>query len=138
MTTLTVRKTIPASPERLFAAWTTPAELVRWWGPQGVTCVDPSVDVRVGGSYRIGNRFADGRVSWITGEFEVVDPPHRVVYTWRLDDAAEAERVSVSFEARGAETLVTVRHERIPDTRARDGHEAGWKGCLEGLDTYVR
>ena len=68
----------------------------------------------------------------------MVDPPHRVVYTWRLDDAAEAERVSVSFEARGAETLVTVRHERIPDSRARDGHEAGWKGCLEGLDTYVR
>ncbi|HEX4562239.1 MAG TPA: SRPBCC domain-containing protein [Gemmatimonadales bacterium] len=138
MTTLTVRKSIRATPERLFAAWTTPSELVHWWGPDGVTCVDPAVDLRPGGRYRIGNRFPDGSVHWITGEFAVVDPPHRLVYTWRLDEQGDAERVTVRFEGHGEHTEVSVLHEQIADARARDGHEAGWEGCLQRLATYLR
>jgi uncharacterized protein YndB with AHSA1/START domain len=53
METLVVRKTIQATPERLFRAWTEPEQLRRWWGPEGAICVDPEVDLQVGGHYRI-------------------------------------------------------------------------------------
>ncbi|HIM61015.1 MAG TPA: hypothetical protein EYM41_10665 [Dehalococcoidia bacterium] len=32
---LEVRHRIAASPERLFAAWTTPEQLLAWWGTKG-------------------------------------------------------------------------------------------------------
>src|SRR3954465_13076686 len=44
-TALTVRRRIAAPPERLFAYWTDPAHLARWWGPAGVTCDSATVDL---------------------------------------------------------------------------------------------
>jgi uncharacterized protein YndB with AHSA1/START domain len=138
MLTLVVRKMIRATPERLFDAWTRPEELKKWWGPQSVTCVDAVVDLIVGGRYRIANQFPTGDVVWITGEFEVIEPPSRLVYTWRLGaEAGPSERVSVTFEPRGANTEVTVTHERISSIPVRDVHEQGWRGCLDGLAEYL-
>jgi uncharacterized protein YndB with AHSA1/START domain len=139
MVTLIVRRTIASTPERLFAAWTEPEQLQKWWGPEDVTCIDPEVDLRVGGHYRIGNRFPDGKMLWITGEFEVIEPPRKLTYTWRIEGFSEAaERVTVRFEARGAGTEVIVTHERIPSEMLRDQHQYGWQGCLDGLAAYVQ
>jgi uncharacterized protein YndB with AHSA1/START domain len=135
--TLVVRKTIRATAERLFDAWTEPQQLKKWWGPQSVICVDAEVDLRVGGQYRIANQFPDGKVLWISGEFEVIQRPTRLVYTWRLGGDASPERVDVAFEARGPCTEIIVTHERIPNVTIRDRHEQGWLGCLEGLANFV-
>lgn len=138
MVTLVVRKTIRATPERLFDAWTSPEELKQWWGPQSVTCIDAAVDLTVGGTYRIVNQFPNGDMVWITGEFELIDRPNRLVYTWRLGTAdGPSERVLVTFEPHGAGTEVTVTHERIPGIPVRDVHEQGWRGCLDGLAEYL-
>jgi len=136
--TLVVRRTIRATAEQLFEAWTQPDHLKNWWGPGNVKCVDAAVDLRVGGAYRIGNQFPDGKVLWIAGEFELVDPPHKIVYTWRVEtESQEFERVTVQFEPRDGATEVIVVHERIPDTARRDSHEGGWQGCLDGLAEYL-
>jgi uncharacterized protein YndB with AHSA1/START domain len=134
---LIVRRSIRASPERIFDAWTQPQHLKQWWGPNSVECVDAEVDLRVGGRYRIANQFPDGRVLWISGEFEAIERPRRLVYTWRVgDETAAAERVTVTFEPRGADTEVVVAHERIPTEAMRELHEQGWVGCLDGLVNY--
>jgi uncharacterized protein YndB with AHSA1/START domain len=131
---LVVRRIIRARPEALFAAWTDPQQLLRWWGPQGVICTGAEVDLRVGGSYRIANRMPDGSTLWIAGEFEVIEPPSKLTYTWRLEiPEAGIERVSVSFIARDSATEVIVTHERIVNEAARTRHESGWIGCLAGL-----
>jgi uncharacterized protein YndB with AHSA1/START domain len=139
MVTLIVRKTIQASAERLFEAWTQPAQLKKWWGPQSVVCIDAEVDLRVGGRYRIANQFPDGKVVWIAGEFETIEQPHKLVYTWRFEpEAGASERVTVVFELRGDATEVIVTHERIPNAAIRDMHEKGWQGCLDGLAEYLK
>jgi uncharacterized protein YndB with AHSA1/START domain len=136
--TLVVRRRISATPERLFAAWTEPALLAQWWGPRGVVCPAAEIDLRVGGSYRIANQFPDGKVLWIAGMFEVVEPPHRLAYTWKLESLnATTERVTVCFEPHGASTEVIVTHERIPDDAARTSHELGWAGCLDSLQSFA-
>jgi uncharacterized protein YndB with AHSA1/START domain len=136
--TLVVRRTIRATPERLFDAWTRPEQLVEWWGPEGVTCIDPSVDVRVGGAYRIGNRLPDGSEIWIVGVFEAVERPHLLTYSWRLEGSdGEPERVTVRFEPRGTDTEVIVTHERVANETLRDQHRQGWHGCLEGLARFI-
>jgi uncharacterized protein YndB with AHSA1/START domain len=136
--TLVVQRTIRASPERLFEAWTTPQQLIEWWGPDGVACIAPTVDLRIGGRYRIGNRLPDGREIWITGVFEAIDRPRLLAYTWRIEGSeAESERVTVRFESRGADTDVIVTHERIANETMRDQHALGWNGCLEGLARFI-
>ena len=138
MITLVVRRTIRATPERLFDAWTTPEQLVEWWGPEGVACIAPSVDLRVGGHYRIGNRMSDGGEIWIAGVFEAVERPHRLTYTWRVEGRdGDPERVTVRFEPRGEDTEVIVTHERVANVTLRDEHARGWNGCLEGLARFI-
>jgi uncharacterized protein YndB with AHSA1/START domain len=138
--TLVVRRTIRATPERLFAAWTQPAQLRRWWGPEGVRCVGAEVDLRVGGRYRIDNAFPDGKLLSIVGEFEAIEPPHRLVYTWQVDGASGTlERIAVRFQAdSGGSTEVVVTHERIGDEALREQHRRGWEGCLNGLAEHLK
>ena len=138
MVTLVIRKTIRAKAERLFAAWTSPAQLKLWWGPQGVKCIEAEVDLRHGGRYRIANQLPDGNVLWITGEFEVIEAPRKLVYTWRIEPEKESsERVTVQFEESGDDTEVIVTHERIASEEMRKRHEQGWFGCLAGLAKFA-
>jgi uncharacterized protein YndB with AHSA1/START domain len=138
MITLLVRKMIRATPERLFDAWTRPEELRNWWGPTSVTCIGAEIDLRVGGRYRIANQFPDGKVLWIGGEYELIERPGRLVFSWQLESpAASVERVTVTFAARGESTEVTVTHERIGSPATRNLHEQGWLGCLDGLARYA-
>ena len=135
---LEVRRRIAAPPERLFEAWTEPAQLLAWWGPRNVDCTLAEVDLRVGGRYRLGDALPDGREMIISGEFLVVDPPHALAYSWSLDpDAAATERVTVRFEPHGTQTEVVVVHERIADEPSREAHAQGWAGCLDGLTSYL-
>jgi len=132
---LIVRRTIRASAARVFEAWTRPEHLRRWWGPAGVQCTAAEVDLRVGGGYRIANRLPSGDVVWISGVFEQVEPPRLLVYTWQTAASASgSERVTVRFRDAGDGTEVVVVHARIPDAPTRDGHEAGWQGCFDGLE----
>jgi len=133
--TLVTRRTIRASAVRLFDAWTQPEQLRAWWGPRPVTCSGAEVDLRVGGRYRIDNALPDGKTLTIEGEFQVVEAPHRLVYTWRAGDD-QASLVTVRFEPRGDATEVIVIHEQIPNETVRESHEGGWKGCLEGLERH--
>ena len=131
---LVVRRTIRASPERVFAAWTTPEQLMTWWGPKGVKCPSAEVDLREGGTYRLGNEMPSGDTVWISGQFEVVDRPNKLIYTWSVEPTASApERVTVRFEARDSGTEVIIAHERIVSEAAREQHQHGWNGCLDGL-----
>jgi uncharacterized protein YndB with AHSA1/START domain len=135
--TLVVRRLIRAPAQVVFEAWTQPEHLIKWWGPRGVECPEAQVDLRVGGTYRIANRFPDGKVVWIQGAFEEIDPPRRLLYSWWMDDPGAPQRVEVRFEAREGATEVVITHARIPTARSRDEHEAGWQGCLDGLSEVL-
>jgi len=135
---LIVRRTIKASAERLFQAWTEPEQLVKWWGPPPARCPHAEIDLREGGQYRIANVFPDGSTIWICGEFERISPPRILVFTWRLEGSEDKdERVSVRFQGRGKTTDIIVTHERISTAEAKQRHEQGWNGCLDGLEMYA-
>jgi uncharacterized protein YndB with AHSA1/START domain len=135
---LVVRRTIRASAERVFAAWTQPQHLCAWWGPRPVTCSAAEVNLCVGGRYRIVNALPDGTTIAIDGEFLEVEPPAKLVYTWRIGQESEqSSLVTVRFEAHGDVTEVIVIHDQISSEPVRDSHEKGWIGCLDGLSLYL-
>jgi uncharacterized protein YndB with AHSA1/START domain len=134
---LIARRTIRASAERIFEAWTRPEHLLAWWGPRPVKCSGAQVDLRVGGRYRIDNAVPDGTTVVIEGEFREVEPPRKLVYTWRMGSAMpESSLVTVRFEPRGDSTEVIVVHEQVPNEAVRRSHEEGWNGCLDGLEAF--
>jgi uncharacterized protein YndB with AHSA1/START domain len=134
---LVVRRTIRASAERTFDAWTQPEQLCAWWGPRPVTCSGAEVDLRVGGRYHIVNALPDGTTVTIEGEFEQIHRPSKLVYTWRMGQGIEeSSRVTVRFEPHGDATEVVVVHDQIPNAPVRDSHEKGWHGCLDGLERF--
>ena len=135
-TRLRVSRTLPASRERLFAAWTEPAELRRWWGPRGFTTPSAEIDLRAGGAFRIVMRSAEGKLSLLTGSYLEVTPPERLVYTWQFD-GGETTLVTVEFHDRVGATEVVVTHERFGSDEARRAHERGWGLCLDRLDELL-
>ncbi len=146
---LNVTRDIGAPPDRVFAAWTSPDQIDRWWGGGGVTCPEAEVDLRQGGTYRIANAMPDGMVTWISGVFEVIEPPHRLVYTWSVEapdqssadqssaDQPPASIVEVEFQPIEGGTRIAITQTRIPSIDARHLFEAGWNGCLDGLATLL-
>src|ERR1700676_4821896 len=50
---LTQTRVIRAPRTRIYEAWTNPEILQQWFGPVGKHCPSASVDLRVGGAYRI-------------------------------------------------------------------------------------
>ncbi len=131
---LVTSRVIAASAERLFAAWTTPDQLRKWWGPPGGHCVDAWADVRVGGAYRLDNRTADDELVTIFGTFTEVSPPTTIAYTWRVDPGPpHRELVTVSFTPCDGGTSVMIQHDRIADEATRREHERGWASCLDRL-----
>lgn len=134
---LVVRRTIRASPERLFSAWTEPRHLCSWWGPRPVTCSGAQVDLRVGGAYRIDNLLPDGTNLTIAGIFKTIERPRRLVYTWCTEPGSgDVSVVTVRFEPRGEQTEVIIVHEQIGSEAVRTNHELGWQGCLDGLQRF--
>ena len=136
---LEVRRTIRASPQRVFEAWTRPEELKRWAAPGPMETPFAEVDLRVGGRYRIHMREPDGNAHRVFGTYREVDPPRRLVYTWSWEDDPEVKDsvVTVEFRHLGGSTEVVLRHEGFPSSERRDRHLSGWGACLEQLETVV-
>ena len=135
-TTLQIRRTIAAPRERVFRAWTDPTELTRWWGPKGYEAPSATVDLRVGGRYRLAMRkLPDGEVFYLTGVYQEVRPPAKLVYTWWWETEPELAEtlVTVEFLDRGSPTEVVLIHESFPNQEIRDQHASGWNSCLDRL-----
>jgi uncharacterized protein YndB with AHSA1/START domain len=92
--------------ERVFAAWTDPALLARWWGPKGFTNTFEEFDLRPGGHWRFTMRGPDGTAYPQESVFVEVVRPERVVFD-HLGD--HRYRAVITFAERGDRTGVTFR-----------------------------
>jgi uncharacterized protein YndB with AHSA1/START domain len=135
---LTIRRRIAASPGKVFAAWTDPRQVMRWWGPAGAETVRAEMDLRVGGRFLKVARTADGEEHEASGVYREVIPDEKLVFTWAWRDTPERETlVTVALRPDGDGTILTLTHEQFADEPARDRHNAGWSGALDKLERYL-
>lgn len=137
---LSLTRRFRAPRARVWAAFTDPTELARWWGPRGASCRRIEADVRAGGRYRIEMVSGEANVFVLEGEYREVRAPERLSFTWVWAQGGMAgfeTLVTLDFVAHGAETELRVRHELFPDTRARDLHNQGWGGGLDRLTARI-
>lgn len=157
-----ISRRLPATRERVFAAWVEPEQLAQWYGPTVFSNEDVTVDLRVGGRFELvmvspdGNRYPTG------GEFLEVDPPSRLVYRDTSpelsDDFGEMVRaqlsaigadpdtpitpiVTVTFTALGDETEVEIRSDfesgAARDALVRMQMVEGWQESLGSLERLL-
>lgn len=87
------------APARLvFAAFTRPELLVRWYGARGWKLVECDVDLRVGGRWRFVSQGPEGAQMVQAGVYRQIEPPHRLVCTELFDDQSYPGETLVSHE----------------------------------------
>jgi uncharacterized protein YndB with AHSA1/START domain len=134
--TLLLDRVLPAPRPRVFRACIEPVELAQWWGPQGFTTPEIDLDLRVGGAYRFGMQPPDGELFHLSGEFREVEPPARLVYTFRWEEPDPDDRetvVTMSLSDRRDSTDVVVVQSGFATEARRALHVDGWTDCLDRL-----
>ena len=110
-TSLQIRRIYKASVAAVYAAWTDPAQMKQWMGPSddfGESEV--TMDVRVGGRYRIVMHAPDGEVHRVGGVFREIVPDKKLSYTWAWESTPERESlVTVEFRPAGQGTELELR-----------------------------
>jgi uncharacterized protein YndB with AHSA1/START domain len=136
-----VRRVFEAPPERVFRAWTTPTELMRWHAPVGYNCTIAEIDLRVGGRYRIGMKGADGIERIASGTYREIDPPRRLRYSWKWEQPERTDMgdttMTIECLPHGTGTELVLTHEGFLTEDSRRDHEKGWTTIVERLGTAV-
>jgi len=153
-----VVRTFAATPERVWRAWTEPADLRAWWGPDGFTCPRAEADARVGGRILVTMRAPDDwggaeyHNSWtITG----LEPVRRLSYVSNFTDAdghqiapeqagIPAEGVPIGGEHEvvladlgSGRTQLEMTEHGYTTAAARDMSRQGLEQCLDKMAALV-
>ncbi len=132
-----IERRFAAPRERMFALFTEPEHLQRWWAPRPFTIPACTVDLRPGGVWHYAMRSPEGQDHWARSVYTEVAPPERLVYTSTFADAQAnpipgiAENLTtVTFTAEDGGTRVSARVQ-FPDAAALQAAVA--MGMTQGL-----
>ena len=137
---LTLTRSYPVAPEKVWRAWTDAEAVRKWWGPgPGEPVSTAELDVRVGGRFRIVFGGPDGKAHECAGIYREVVPNRKLVFTWCWPNTTP-ERVSVvtvEFKEVKGKTELIFKHEQLFDEKVRDDHKRGWSGLLDKLERFL-
>lgn len=124
---LELTRAIPASPSEVFDGWLDPNCPGTPWNEAAKLILDPKVD----GLYYWLFINEAGEPKPHYGRFTILDRPQTVQYTWMsLHTRGLESLVTATFQKMGEDTLMTLRHENLPDDEYGRGHEKGWEYLL--------
>jgi uncharacterized protein YndB with AHSA1/START domain len=111
--------------EKVWAAWTEPAQIKKWWGPKTFTAPTVQVDFREGGKYFFSmqsDAWGNGREMFSTGTYKEIIPFKKIVCTDSFADE-QGNVVSGSYYGMSAdiplELQVTIAFEDLGDGRTK-------------------
>jgi len=117
-----LERTIHATPDEVYDAWLDPKIPGNPWHEADKLLLNPVVD---------------GFFYWLIkgtphyGRFTEVARPGRIQHTWVSPNTlGEESTVTLTFERRGEDTLMTLVHSGLPETDSGRGHEQGWNYFL--------
>ena len=132
MTKITVETTVAAPVEKVWAAYTTPADIKQWnaasddWHTTSAT-----VDLRIGGAFSSRMEAKDGSMGFdFAGIYTKVEKNRLIEYSFgdrlaqvTFDDAPQGVRVKVTFDSESTHSIEQQR--------------AGWQAILNNFTRYV-
>jgi uncharacterized protein YndB with AHSA1/START domain len=130
---------IAAPPERVFRALSTD-EITKWWGSAELyRTTSFTADLRPGGQWRSDGVGADGAPFFVEGEFREIDPPRKLVQTWKAAwDGGNETTITYRLEPIEGGTRLTLRHEGFAGRASScSGHSEGWVRVLDWLTGFA-
>jgi uncharacterized protein YndB with AHSA1/START domain len=131
------------APRRLvFEAWTRAEHFRRWYGCRGSSMLSCEIDLRPGGAFRYVILAPDGNEYPMSGVYQEIAPPDRLVYTERFNDDPGSESVvTLTLTERAGRTALSVTAV-YPTNAARDailklGAERGTAETLDRLAEHL-
>ncbi|WP_408009838.1 SRPBCC domain-containing protein [Pseudalkalibacillus sp. A8] len=150
-TTLKMTRNFDVAPERVFDAWLNPEMMRKWFFTLEGTNKVAQNDPQVGGTWEIIDH-REGKDYRAIGEYLEIDPPNKIVFTFKMPQFSESEdTITVEFRevAQGCEMtftqIINVPHEEnwteadIEKALGEyhEGTEHGWNLMFMGLKELV-
>jgi len=140
-----VERTYPATPQRVFEAWSSQEAKDRWFGEGDdflATTDQYILDFRVGGSERLGGTLPSGRTFDYHAVYHDIVVGHRIVASY--DVRIDGRRVSVSLMTvelsevpSGTRVVLTEQGAFLDGLDSNAEREDGARDSLDKLDAYL-
>lgn len=138
--TVTLHRVLRASPDKIFRAFSDADALARWLPPEGFTARVETLDVRVGGRFKMSFcNFTTGSRHGFGGEYLEVVPGQRLVYTDIFDDPGLPGEMltTVALTPVVCGTAINIEQKGIPDMIPEAMCYLGWQESLQFLARLV-
>ena len=131
---IAVSTRVEAPIERVWAAWTTPEDIVQWnFASPEWCCPRAELALSPGGTFSYRMEAKDGSAGFdFEGTFVEVDPMKTI--TFKLSDDRV---VTVSFSGRDDDAVVVEETFEAEDELSAERQRQGWQAILETFRTYV-
>lgn len=107
---IVLTRTVAAPRHLVWQAFTDPAQVAQWWGPDGFTNTVHQMEVRPGGVWRLTMHGPDGTDYPNRIDYLVVQEPERLEYRHSDDGASNLEfHTTITLDVVENGTLVTLR-----------------------------
>lgn len=137
-TSVRIAWTFAAPPALVWAAWTTPHAVGRWFGsdPKG-TVLDARLDVCPGGSFEVTFADSDGTQHTAHGVYSRIEPDRLLKFSWgwKSEPGIESE-VTVSLVPESAGTTMHFEHAGLVHASTHD-YEIGWRSTFAKLESVL-
>jgi uncharacterized protein YndB with AHSA1/START domain len=133
---LTITRIFDAPRSLVFAAWTEPTHLMRWFAPNNFTVPACEMEFRDGGKFRLCMRGL-GKDHWMNGVFREIVEPERIVWSGMLDNDTNEVLTTVTFAELDGRTRLTVHQTFSIETDSTRGARQGWTETLEHLAEFL-
>ena len=137
---VTLHRVFSASPEKVYKAFTDADAMASWIPPYGFVCKVHSMDLQIGGKYRMTfTNFTTGSSHTFGGEYLEIIPNELLKYTDQFDDPNLPGQMITKIELRkvlcGTEFFAI--QEGIPDAIPTEMCYLGWQDSLVLLAKLV-
>jgi uncharacterized protein YndB with AHSA1/START domain len=130
--TLSLKRTIKASPEAVYDAWLDPVTITRFMaGGADQRVTEARTDPRVGGSFRIVMT-SDKDIAH-QGVYRDLVPHSLIRFTWESPYSPAESEVTIHLSPVADGTEITLSQVKFLSEGARDGHLGGWTRILDRL-----
>jgi uncharacterized protein YndB with AHSA1/START domain len=132
-TVITVETIVNASPPRVWKAWTTPEDIMKWnnASPDWHT-PKASHDLKPGGTFVFRMEAKDGSFGFdFSGVYDIVAPDKYLEYT-----LGDGRKVRIRFENNGDKTHVTEIFD-AESVHSIEQQKTGWQAILDNFKKYV-
>jgi uncharacterized protein YndB with AHSA1/START domain len=133
---LIAQRHLPAGPERVWTAFTSPAGIAAFWGGSHATVPPESVtvDLRRGGGFALDTRAPGGATRRLRFVYVSIAAPRELVF----DEPGTGLRTTVSVRRAGGGTDLTVHQRRLPRELRTAQAADGLASILDALAAHLR